>query len=237
MKPSIDNKELVFQAQSILKGFGYDVKTTHLHELFARLAGFRNIHEAAAARGSEVEGKSYFDREVRALEKYLASREDREPPFGDESFPEVLQFHSYVNHRFGLTMRYIQRQVVDCVVEKDQPSLFQATESTIRDGMARAQAWWDRMNEVDLASQRDWKPLTKEEYRSLKADFQALPDSEGIVEVVHGPNKGMIAALDGEKEGEAVIFPYYADGEVCLLVPFSVPFTDIRTISGEKVEF
>lgn len=44
------NKELVHKSQSILKDFGYEVKTTHLHEMYARLAGYKNIHEATAKK-------------------------------------------------------------------------------------------------------------------------------------------------------------------------------------------
>jgi hypothetical protein len=44
----LTNKELVAQSKEILTKFGYDVKNTHLHELFARLSGYNNLHSAKA---------------------------------------------------------------------------------------------------------------------------------------------------------------------------------------------
>lgn len=43
---TINNKTLVYNAQSILKAFGYTIKSSHLHEMFARLSGFKNAHLA-----------------------------------------------------------------------------------------------------------------------------------------------------------------------------------------------
>jgi hypothetical protein len=55
MEPS--NKELVHKTQTILKEFGYTVKKTHLHEMFARIAGYKNIHEATRSQKVREEPK------------------------------------------------------------------------------------------------------------------------------------------------------------------------------------
>src|ERR1039458_223028 len=57
----MSNKSIAFQTQSILKDFGYEIKTTHLQELFARIAGFKNIHTASAKSETEqkIEQKTF----------------------------------------------------------------------------------------------------------------------------------------------------------------------------------
>lgn len=252
MQPS--NKELVFNAQSILKQFGYKVKTTHLHELFARLAGFKNIHEATANQDQEEEEyNSYYEQEVKAFENYLETRKERDdaPLIGNTDFEDVLKFHAYVTRRFGLATRAIQAMIVGEVIEEHQPALTHGTEETIQEGMKEAENLWAGRGDAELnryvplgftytqnapSEPRDtldeYSPPTKEEAKKLKVMFR---DSSGVVEVIKGPNKGMIAYHDNDEEGKAILYPYHADGNLCLGEYFMIPYTHIRALSGEKV--
>jgi hypothetical protein len=44
---SESNKSLVYRTQVVLSGLGYQVKTTHIHEMFARVLGYPSVHAAA----------------------------------------------------------------------------------------------------------------------------------------------------------------------------------------------
>lgn len=74
MEPS--NKELVHKTQTILKEFGYTVKKTHLHEMFARIAGYKNIHEATAVKkpATDKDGKP-LDHYPNATPRYVSCPE------------------------------------------------------------------------------------------------------------------------------------------------------------------
>lgn len=70
MSHSESNKELISKAKELLKEKGYEVKTSHLYDIFAKLAGHKDWHVASAKDAPLASAiKSYVKENIEAITK------------------------------------------------------------------------------------------------------------------------------------------------------------------------